>query len=809
MKSLLAVLFWALIQNFVNADVVEYKLFQNQAIDLVQANLKILDFHLLPNWVDVTLEYSHNGSVQSSQWFAIGFGAQQMECTYAIVFEPQVDSTGTSITDVIISERQLGLHQAGRKLSRRLSFIETDISVGPTIIIRSRFIRPRVVVNNYLVTTNSSQSCPNNLFGYHQFPFNGSDINIIFAKGTDGSHNLTYHTQPNHGIGSIPLQAVNSISALNATGLANVTDFSTLMPVSCPPRYSLKNYTFAQRFDWPLTPRVCGMCQNNLTTFNVTLIPQSTLIQGGGINTNTFGNADLFNNTEHYQCMVMSNGSYPGTPVCGCTNVQWNDTSIVFLIDGAGYQNDSAWRQFTWKIMEGFLKDVMLFGNSAFANITDVLNVTNNFSLSMDVNVIIYGGINNPLQVQKLDFNFLQSMQTDPIPFNERYQSNLCNATSFAAKYLMMNSNATTKILVTIPWQSPSDELDCLVCGDNCTLAGIQSFTAKIYGEVDLSVVEMTFGAYDDCSYLYNDHNESKQHQLQEWPYVLSAISDFICFASENPVSQGGNFSLELLVVSILNAQGLYNSSNNITEIIEGAFEIFSNFSYHGDREFEVEVVSIIESNLIQPLPTTAGLPRFANLINTIVTCKDSEITNILKKIALTPAFSQFLNNSIHQYFVGAGASALVYSVGSQILFNETVFSTTGIQSTQIFTSGIFPTTFNMSTTYYMISPSHANNSVLERIRNFFRHLVAWKIVVIVFSSILVCLLLVCLCGLCSRLCRNDEYKYSAAAECEQENVPVVITNQSHYVDTQQTTQTQYLNQYNKARVAEDDQVYV
>jgi hypothetical protein len=788
MKSIIFVFIWALIQKLcVGADAIQYDLASNQPLVLKEANLRLMAFHLLPNWVDVTLEYTRNGSAQSAQWFAIGFGNTEIECAYTLTFEPKLDSTNT-ITDLIITERRFGDQELGIELPRRLSYIETSIRESSTVTILVRFIRQRVAPIDLTVINNSSiQSCPNNPYGYHQFPFNGSNINIIYAKGVNGAHNVSYPTSINQGTSFIPLRPVYTVT-LNNTGLYNATNMSTLMSVTCPHRFALGNYTFAQRFDWPYVPRVCGSCQNNATGYNVTMMPLTTQIQSG---TNSFSSNGVLNGTaEEYECMAMSDGDYPNPPVCGCTSVNWNDTSIVFLIDGAGYQTDTEWHNFTWRILNGFMSDVMLSANKSMMN----TNIT------MDVNVIIYGGFNRPLQVQKLDWNFLNSTMNDPVPGMERFKANLCNATNFAANYLM-RSNGTSKILVTIPWQSPSDELECLICS-NCSLAGIQSFTAKIFSEVDLSVLEMTFGAYSDCTYLYNHPAERQIHQDQEWPYVLAAISDFICYATENPITGRGNFTVQLLMTSTMNAQGIYNFSNNITHLLEGAFEIFSNFSLQADRDFDVEILAINNSNLLPPTkPTNGGKQMYTDLINSVIICKDSSKKKLLESISKKPQFSQFLNNSFHRYFEGAAATTFVYSVNNVVLNNGgTVFTTT-----------MFPT-LNMSSTQY-IKPHHAT-SIMHRIRNFFRHLVAWKIAAIVVGSVLVCLCLACMCGLCARCCRKDRENYTYASTRQEENAPEVVTNvQAYYTDTQ-TSNGHYAgqyrgNQYNKPASVDDDQIYV
>jgi hypothetical protein len=795
MKSYFFVLFWALFQRFCSpvgaanntnvtgSSVLEYQL-SNGPLELTQANLRILSFNLYPSWVDFTLEYYHNGSASTAQWFGLGFGNTVMKCTYALTFEPRLSSSNM-IKDVVITERRLADHAPGIELMPRLAYVQTDIIESPIIKIRIRIIRQRVVPINFLIAKNDTQQCPTNPYGYYQFPFSGSSINIIYAKGVDGALNVSYHTPPNHGSTSIQLQPITAISAsdLNISIPLNATNETTWAAVSCPMRFELQNDTYAQRLGWPYVPRVCGTCSNN-ATFNVTLMPYTTQIQQqtgfpqSGVQ--SFDSLDLLNSTEYFTCMPMSTG-VTSDRICGCTSVDWNSTSLLFLIDGSGYQNNTEWREFTWSILQGFVIDVMQLVNS---NLTTSTNTSN-----MDVNIIIYGGLNIPLKVQKLDWNLLQSIQADPIPMTDRYFSNLCNATTFALDYLSY-SNRTSRILITLPWQSPSDELECLLAGENYTFAGVQTFTPKVFDTVDLSLLEVTFGAYDDCTYLYENKAESAGHSLQAWPYVLAAISDFVCVASEIPILPGGNITFEMIMISTLNLNVLANYSRNMSEVIEANFEVFSNFTLVGDRDFDVVAVSFGASDIIA-LPSKPGVQEI--IMTPIVDCKDKIVKEMILLMLKDKSFSIYMNRTLARFFGVSSLTSFIYSVEG-IPLNNTGFnvtqptgiqSSTTIQSTAVAsttaiifnTSSISVTLFNVSMSTTSLRTNHGGVSVLTKIRRFFHHLVWWRILIIVAASLVVfSLLMLCLCCLCTRCCMANQNSPQYSNCNYDENVPITNT---------------------------------
>jgi hypothetical protein len=822
MESYIFLFFWILFQRFSlpvvaanSQPVFEYVMNSNAPMELEAASMKILSFDLLENWVDVTVEYYHNGSVSSVQWYGIGFGNTVMDCTYAIIFEPQLDSSKSTITDVIVTERQLGNFKAGRQLLRRLAHVETTIMDGPTIVIRTRFIRERVLPIGVMITLNETKQCPNNPSGYYQFPFNGSNVDIIFAQGTSGSYNLSLHNPTNSGSGFIQLKAVTS-----ANGLHNTTN---AVIQSCPRMNALRNYTYAQRFGAPFVPRVCGNCHNN-SYYNVTS-PVTTKIHSS----NSFAISESFNETENFECELMiGNASNSNGPACGCTNIQWKNVSIVFLVDGSGYQNSTEWYSLTWKILEGFLVDVMLLENSTLLN----MNATMDRAMKgMDVNVIVYGGLNRQLQVQKLDWTFLQSIKADPVPWDERFFSNLCNATIFASNYLMKNSSTTSKILVTIPWENPSDDVDCLTC-TNCSLNGIHSFTAKIFDQTDLSLVEKTFGAYSSCTYLFENQTEARTSR-EPWPTVLAAISDFICYSSKIPsVSPGVNFSLELMFTSTLNANALYNFSVNISEIIEEAFEIVSNYTFMEYRDFTVKIKSF-NNSIVGPKPPSKpfGKPLHTVMINTVVMCRDIFIEDMLEIFAREIAFGSYINKSCYALFKQYDVSVVVYSVNNKLLnftlFNESQFNSTKItiiNSTKITIETtpikIQPTSVisingtiipSYNTTYVLTPQRHTTSSVWHKIRHFFNHLAVWMIIVIAVGGCIACSLLICICGLCIRCCCMSEDTVYSNSECNNynEDAPMIVTNNTSTYRTSQQTAQYGGNQYNKSSVTDDDQVYV
>jgi hypothetical protein len=676
----------------------------------------------------------------------------------------------------------------------------TWITQDPFVVIRVRLVRQREIpANNMsLAPPDSTTADCDNLYGYYQFPFDSEDISIIFAKGVSGARNVSYH-EGNKNTGSIPLREEDA----NASIPTNTTE----KPAACPKMFALSNYTYDERFNWPYVPRVCELCSNNLSNITETLVPISTTIQSS---INSLLSDDIDEND--FECAIMGddNESSLIAPVCGCANELSPDVSIVFLVDAAGNQNDSDWAQFTWKILEGFVREVMLvdMNTSAITNMSINPNMTINDTIwdAFDVNVILYGGVNNPLEVHKLDWEFLMNISVNPIPMSERFLSNLCNATFFAGDYLTNNSTGSIKILVTIPWQDPSDELDCLVC-DNCSLNGIHSFTAKVFDQVDLSLIERTFGGYSNCTYLYNNQTESQLRQFQEWPYVLAGISDFICFMSQPQIIFEGNFSLQLLMTSRIPVDILMNYLQNISDLIEIVFEDVSNDTLVADTDFSVECKTINETDILPILPL-----MYTVIIDAVVYCADNDTEEMLKTLAQGDAFAHLLNHSLYLFFQtinpDANAIIFVYSVDNALIFNVSEFTTTGIEpSTTGFISTVFEstffTTFNMSTTY--IIPTVATDSIGDKARRILRKLEPWMIAVIVIGAVLLCLLMVGLCALLfSRKNRNNECENDA-----KEQVPMIVTNTvaSQYIQT-----TKSNNQYasKTARVAnDDDQIYV
>jgi len=372
--------------------------------------------------------------------------------------------------------------------------------------------------------------------------------------------------------------------------------------------------------------------------------------------------------------------------------------------------------------------------------------------------------LNYTLRVHKLNWSFLESTAMDPIPFNDHYSSNLCNATIMGIDYLNQ-ARGNSKFLITVPWQTPTDELACLL-SINYSLTGIYSFTAKIFDQIDLSLVEMTFGAYSGCSYLFENHTELLTAN-QPWSYILGAISDFICYSTEIPLLPGGNFSIQLLVMSTLDANAMYNFSMNISEIIEEDLAYASNFTYLLDRDFDVEILSINNSNIgsgRKPKPPI-GKEMYTVLINAMVITKDIAIRDFLEYIARQSLFGALVNASLSNLLEGYRASAIVYSVNHvqlnftfpNVSLNATAIpipSTTLLPETTPVVL-INKTTIAIYNTTAVIRPQHAATSVLQRIKNFFRHLAVWMIILMAIGACLVVSILICLCGFCLRTLVN------------------------------------------------------
>jgi hypothetical protein len=466
---------------------------------------------------------------------------------------------------------------------------------------------------------------------------------------------------------------------------------------------------------------------------------------------------------------------------------------------------------------------VMSIGNTSMgdSDLANDLNLTSARLNAMDVNVLIYGG-SNMLKIQKLDWNFLNSIKNDSLLENGRFFPNLCNATYVAARYLK-NSSATTKFLITLPAQTPADEVDCLVC-TNCSLNGIHSFTAKVFDEVDLSLVELAFGPFSSCSYVFENYSTAATN-VQAWPDVLAAISDFICLSTSilppPPPAFGANFSLDLLLTSRLTANQVRNFSTNISEIIERAFEFVSNITLIVEKDFDVRVLSFNNSKWGPKLPSTPFTQAMHTvLIDTMVFCKDLFYKEMLMIFARESAFAAYLNHSLYELFKGYGASTRVFRVNHVPLFNETLLNTTNITvpvlpSTTSPVVSINETVIPMYNTSYIFKAHHASSSLGSRIRKFFRGLALWMIILLAIAACLLCTILSCLCALCLRCCWMS-YQ-SSKDECNNgnninnnEDAPMIVTNQ-RTSNQQSRYVAQYGgNQYNKSNnVPEDDQVYV